>query len=170
MQSNPPMIQIRLLTVTLLSLCLAGCAFYNEPSSSQPHARVMFQAATGLAGALGGQAVTPLEINGLVPNEYAKWNFRSFKVSPGATRLLLSIGTGRVVGMAFVEFDAVAGRTYKVASHSKDILFLVTVTDDKRKVVGAGISPKTTANPYRNAGQEMIQQQPFARPYVYPAR
>jgi hypothetical protein len=136
------------LGVAFFILSLAGCAsYYSEPSSKKPHAVLTFQEAKGFAGAIGGQAVTPLEINGLAPNEWGKWNFKSFKIEPGLNRLFLIVrGSASVQGTVHLKFEAAAGRTYRVASESMDEYFEVTVTDDQGVKVASGKAEKAAAN------------------------
>jgi hypothetical protein len=130
----------QILAIGFILALMQGCAstsYYKEAGKSEPYADLMFaKMKSGVGGMLGGTNVSPVEINGLPPNQWNKWGFSHFKIHPGETTLLLKANLGgSVTGLAHVNFYAEQGETYTVDMKNEIEKVLFIVTDNNGKLM-----------------------------------
>jgi hypothetical protein len=133
-----------LLLLALLSVAACSTTYFKEADPAGPHAKIRFEAQKGLGGALGGQSVMPLELNGLPPSEW-KWSGRQYTVAPGEIKMLVQAYVGKLTGICSVTFNAEDAKTYLLAPVNADEAFDIVVYGDNMSEITRCKAPKTVA-------------------------
>jgi len=140
---------MRTLLLLLTALFISACSntYFKEASTSKPHAVIVFEAQKGVMGStiLGGlTTVYPLEINGLPPNEWNKWSFKSFKVNPGRLSMFVEAPiSSRLIASTYIKFNAVAGERYTITSRQQERHVKISVKNKSGKLVTSSLATKS---------------------------
>ena len=135
----------RILLAALFFLALSGCAtYYDEASSDEPHALLVFEKLeSGFASAFGATQVVPLELNGLPPNEWNKWDYQRFRVYPGSMLLFVQAEVSNTIaGFGYLDFEAREGETYTVSRTVRERDILIVVLDSNERKVNSAVVDK----------------------------
>lgn len=135
--------------LVLLAAVATGCAVrFHQPEPAAPHALLALPSQRTQHDR--GMYFEPLEFNGLTRPR--NWLLESFRIPPGQFHLLARAAHASSQGTCRLQFDALAGQTYRLDAAFADGRFALSVLHSGEVVASCSAAATVLPTPARITG------------------